>query len=221
MVHPWRNQLTSDWSECLVASTSSGVRAVVLCVSSGRGAAESKARGVVHLWGRCLAAAAVAVAANTTEGVLRRWTGQRAARKDKRKKRMIQVYLTKRRSKRKFLWVENKLDVLKFTYWSSSVVKPCCHCGVFLTEDERWCVSSGLWCCGHAWGSKLEGWSGSCAQTARAEARGYTRPYPGLRQPQHAQPDAQHQLVYFRIASSFKVHLILQFVIQNVQQTLA
>lgn len=67
-----RDQLTSDWSKCLVASTSAGVHAVVLCVTSGWGAAESKAWGVVHLWGGRLAAAAVAVAANTTECVLRR-----------------------------------------------------------------------------------------------------------------------------------------------------
>lgn len=64
----FKHRLTPDWSECLVASTSTGVHAVVLC--SGWGAAESKARGAVHLRGRCLAAAAVAVAANTTEGVL-------------------------------------------------------------------------------------------------------------------------------------------------------
>lgn len=66
------------------------------------------------------------------------------------KKIMIQVYLTKRLSKLKFRWVENKSDVSRLTYWSSSVVKLCCHCGVFLMGDERWCVSSGLWCCGHA-----------------------------------------------------------------------
>lgn len=61
-----RDQLTPDWPECLVASTS----AVVLCVSSGWGAAKSKARGAVHLRGGCLTAATVAVAANATEGVL-------------------------------------------------------------------------------------------------------------------------------------------------------
>ncbi len=66
-----RDQLTPDWPECLVASTSAGVRAVVLCVSSGWGAAKSKARGAVHLRGGCLTAATVAVAADATEGVLR------------------------------------------------------------------------------------------------------------------------------------------------------
>lgn len=61
-----------DWPKCLVASASTGVCAVVLCVSSGWREAKSKARGAVHLRGGCLAAAAVAVAANATEGVLRR-----------------------------------------------------------------------------------------------------------------------------------------------------
>lgn len=65
-----RDQLTSDWPECLVASAPTGVRAVVLRVSSGWGAAKSEARGAVHLRGGCLATAAVAVAANATEGVL-------------------------------------------------------------------------------------------------------------------------------------------------------
>lgn len=59
-----------DWPECLVASTSISVRAVVLCVSSGWGAAKSKTRGTMNLRGGRLAAAAVAVAANATEGVL-------------------------------------------------------------------------------------------------------------------------------------------------------
>lgn len=50
--------------------------AVVLCVSSGWGAAKSEAWGAVHLRGGCLATAAVAVAAYATEGVLRRRAGQ-------------------------------------------------------------------------------------------------------------------------------------------------
>lgn len=66
------DKLTPNWPECLVASTSTGVCAVVLHVSSRWGAAKSKARGAVHLRGGGLAAAAVAVAANTTEGILRR-----------------------------------------------------------------------------------------------------------------------------------------------------
>lgn len=65
-----RSKLTPDWPERLVASTSAGVCAVVLCVSSGWGAAKSKTRGSVNLWGGCLAAAAVTIAANATEGVL-------------------------------------------------------------------------------------------------------------------------------------------------------
>lgn len=65
-----RAQLTSDWPECLVASTSACVCAVVLRVSSGWGAAKSKARRAVHLWGGRLAAATVTVAANAAEGVL-------------------------------------------------------------------------------------------------------------------------------------------------------
>lgn len=67
-----RDHLTPDWPECLVASASAGVRAVVLCVCSGWGAAKSKARGVVHLRGGRLAAATVAVTANAAERVLRR-----------------------------------------------------------------------------------------------------------------------------------------------------
>lgn len=59
-----------DWPKGLVASASTGVCVVVLHVSSGRRAAKSKARGAVHLWGGRLAAATVAVAANTAEGVL-------------------------------------------------------------------------------------------------------------------------------------------------------
>lgn len=46
------------------------MRAVVLRVGAGRGAAERKAGGVVHLRGGRLAA--VAVTANAIEGVLRR-----------------------------------------------------------------------------------------------------------------------------------------------------
>ena len=65
-----RNQLTSDWPEGLVASTSAAVRAIVL--SSGWGATKSKARGAVHFRGGRLAAAAMAVTANAAEGVLRR-----------------------------------------------------------------------------------------------------------------------------------------------------
>lgn len=64
------DELTPNWPKCLVASTSTGVCAVVLRVTSRRGASKSKARGAVHLWGGRLAAAAVAVAANATEGVL-------------------------------------------------------------------------------------------------------------------------------------------------------
>lgn len=75
------DQLTPDRPECLVASTSAGVCAVVLCVSSGRGAAEGEAGGAVHLRGGRLAAAAVAVTANPTEGVLRRRARQTAARR--------------------------------------------------------------------------------------------------------------------------------------------
>lgn len=58
----------SDWPECFVASTSA---AVVLCMSSGWGAPESKTWGIVHLRRGCLAAATLAVAADAAEGVLR------------------------------------------------------------------------------------------------------------------------------------------------------
>lgn len=89
------DQLTPDWPECLVASTSTGMCAVVLCVSSGWGAAKSEAWGAVHLRGGCLAAAAVAVAANATEGVLRRRARQTAARKnqDKHRKPSTKSYM--------------------------------------------------------------------------------------------------------------------------------
>lgn len=66
------DELTPNWPKHLVASTSTGVCAVVLRVSSRRGATKSKAWGAVHLWGGRLAAAAVAVAANAAEGILRR-----------------------------------------------------------------------------------------------------------------------------------------------------
>lgn len=66
------NQLTPDWSECLVASSPAAVGAAVLCMSSGWGAPKSKAWRAVHLRGGRLAAATVAVAANTAQGVLRR-----------------------------------------------------------------------------------------------------------------------------------------------------
>lgn len=78
-----KDLLTPDWPECLVASTSAGVCAIVLHVSSGWGAAKSKAWGAVHLRGGCLAAATVAVAAYAAEGVLRRWARQTAAQKIK------------------------------------------------------------------------------------------------------------------------------------------
>lgn len=65
-----KDQLTPDWPECLVPATPAGVCAVVLCVSSGWGAAKSKAWGAVHFRGGCLAAATVTIAANATEGVL-------------------------------------------------------------------------------------------------------------------------------------------------------
>lgn len=72
----WKSdEPTSGWSDCLVASTSTRVSAVMLCVSSRRRAAKSEARRAVHLRGGCLvAAAAVAVAADAAEGVLRRRT---------------------------------------------------------------------------------------------------------------------------------------------------
>lgn len=63
-------ELTPDWAECLVASPSASVCAViVLRVSSWWRTAKSEARGVVHLWRGRLAAAAVAAVA--TDGVLR------------------------------------------------------------------------------------------------------------------------------------------------------
>lgn len=67
-----RGKLTPNWPKCLVASTSTGVCAVLLCMSSRWGAAKSEARGAVHLRGGRLAAAAVAVAANAAKGILRR-----------------------------------------------------------------------------------------------------------------------------------------------------
>lgn len=76
-----RGHLTPDRPQCLVASASACVRAVVLRVTAGRGAAKSEAGRAVHLWGGRLAAATVAVAANTAEGVLRRRARQTAARK--------------------------------------------------------------------------------------------------------------------------------------------
>lgn len=72
----WKSdEPTPGWSHCLVASTSTHVSAVVLRVSSRRRAAKREARGAVHLrGGRLVAAAAVAVAADAAEGVLRRGT---------------------------------------------------------------------------------------------------------------------------------------------------
>lgn len=63
------DELTPDWTKCLVASSPANVRtAVVLHVSSWWRTAKGKARGVVHLWRGRLAA--VAVAAGSTDGVL-------------------------------------------------------------------------------------------------------------------------------------------------------
>lgn len=80
--HSSNDGLTPDRPERLVPSPSAGVRAIVLCVRPGWGAAEGEARGGVHLGGGRLAAAAVAVAANAAaERVLRRRGGQAAGRK--------------------------------------------------------------------------------------------------------------------------------------------
>lgn len=82
-------QLTSDWPECFVASTSA---AVVLCMSSGWGATESKTWGIVHLRRGRLAAATLAVAADAAEGVLRCRSRQTAGRKMKKlQKSMTQL----------------------------------------------------------------------------------------------------------------------------------
>lgn len=54
---------------CPVGSSSTGMCAAVRRVTSGRGAAEGKARGTVHFGRGGLAAAALAVAANAADRV--------------------------------------------------------------------------------------------------------------------------------------------------------
>lgn len=84
-------QLTSDWPECFVASTSA---AVVLCMSSGWGAPESKTWGIVHLRRGCLAAATLAVAADAAEGILRCRSRQTASRKMKKSQKSMTQLLS-------------------------------------------------------------------------------------------------------------------------------
>lgn len=60
------NKLTPDWPERLVSPPTNVCAVIVLHMRSGWRTAKSKARGVVHLWRGCLAAAAVAAVATDT-----------------------------------------------------------------------------------------------------------------------------------------------------------